>query len=100
MNIYEAAKSGKRFARNKNLGWVKLSRPEQTIFVSFEDLLADDWEIENNKNQITKEQLYDAIVKTVKTELEKHPHSIQSALINTIIFQSYENICKELGIYE
>lgn len=83
MNIIEAIKSGKRFRRK---GWEIWSAGEESIvgythglivgpktmvqttgiFLQKEDILADDWQIEEKVVEITESQLSDAIMQLYK----------------------------------
>lgn len=60
MNIIEAAKSGKRFKRKI---WGRFEESDlagQVKIVAVGDILADDWEIEEKKVEITNSQFYEA----------------------------------------
>lgn len=56
MNIIEAMKSGNRFKRKSYLLFHSC-RKDCPLQFSREEVLADDWEIEEEKRQITKSQL-------------------------------------------
>lgn len=70
MNIIEALKSGKRFRRRR---WIESGHLPSTYWtpasdistlnLRTEDILADDWEVEENKATITEEQLRQAWIK-------------------------------------
>lgn len=91
MNIIEAIKSGKRFRRSNQLkDWYQASntyandRSISNLLQS--DILADDWEIEEEKIEITKAQLKVAV---------------NYALIHmTGLRPIHETIAKELGFKE
>ena len=51
MDLISAVKSGKRFKRKQILCWTS-----SALTVDREDILADDWEIEEEKITITKEE--------------------------------------------
>lgn len=57
MNIIEAIKSGKRFKRKREVRWVEDPRLQP---YHFHEVIADDWEIEEKKVEITKGQFWHA----------------------------------------
>ena len=67
MNIIDAIKSGKRYKRKAYREWYRPASPTSTCYSSLqysdEDILADDWEVEENKATITEEQLRQAWIK-------------------------------------
>ncbi len=81
MNIIEALKSKKRFRRATDVIYSDISShhiEHDYIRLSITDLLAEDWEIEEEKVSISARQLKDALTK----------------------FESLDRICKELGFKE
>lgn len=60
MNIIEAVKSGKRFKRSFMIDWWKSNQDMVGLYRS--DIVADDWEVEEEKVEITYEQLREAFV--------------------------------------
>lgn len=70
MNIIEAMKSGKRFRRKEGDGWffavtdfIPTAGPSiGRVVIERHDLLADDWEVEEKKVEITKDTLANAYV--------------------------------------
>lgn len=61
MDLVSAIKSGKRFSRPRAVAWCE---PDNN-FYSFkrEDILADDWEIEEKSVMVTERELRDAFEK-------------------------------------
>ena len=62
MTLQEAIKSGKRFKRPFDAAWIE---PVTGYYLEGEDILADDWEIEEQKVEITKSKLADAYDKAL-----------------------------------
>lgn len=57
MNIIEALKSGKRFRRGKNEPFIHIpieATADHDLFLSRDDVLANDWEIEEPSARLTK----------------------------------------------
>jgi hypothetical protein len=68
MTLAEAIQSGKRFRRPGNPNWHmkydKLNRfppPGNTAHWHYDDILADDWEIEEKSVTVTRRQLWNAM---------------------------------------
>lgn len=61
MNIIEAVKSGKRFRRKTHPNYW-FDRPPTDHSFTIDWILADDWEIEEKKVEITQEQLRLAVI--------------------------------------
>ncbi len=59
MNIIEATQSGKRFRRNF-WGEFWLDKELGLVHLTFEDILATDWEIEERKVEITESEFDEA----------------------------------------
>lgn len=64
MNIIEAIKSGKNFKR-KNKPHFLLNKRGSSGPFSLEDILAEDWEVEEETVKVTKSQVVEAIQKGV-----------------------------------
>lgn len=61
MNIIEAIKSGKKLKRRPwKKKWIDPKDTGYHITLTFQDLAANDWEVEAAPVQITREQLYTA----------------------------------------
>lgn len=63
MNIIDAVKSGKRFRRP---GWFKWCQSYTTLLDTYpalngEDILADDWQIEEESVTVTRSQVEDTL---------------------------------------
>lgn len=66
MNIIGAIKSGKRFKRAKNSVWVGPKEAQDLVRnIDYISLLADDWEVEEEKVTVTKRQLEAAWKKVI-----------------------------------
>lgn len=103
MTIQEAIKSGKKFRRPRMKGtafdgWY-VNEPGAVSHgfgsyggsFSYQDLLADDWEIEEKKVEITRDKLMATISKLMADSLEcSYTFSISSHAI--------EKLAKELGL--
>lgn len=64
LSLIEAIKSGKRFRLpNKDCGWIKHTETSVYYFRG-EDIVSNDWEIEEEKIEVTREQLREAWVHT------------------------------------
>lgn len=61
MTIIEAIKSGRRLRRKDKPSFITIDSPDApgyyTITLEINDLLADDWEIEEEKVTVTREQV-------------------------------------------
>ena len=88
MNIIEAIKSGKRFKRKSEIAWMS---GDQLYNYVKADIIADDWEVEERKVTITRDQLYAALTKAelMQQSLDRFPVGVSSI---------YEYIAKELGV--
>lgn len=67
MNIIDAVKSGKRFKRKTYINWAYVTRIGEInnehgapIYIDSEEILAEDWEVEEETVTITKSQLKEA----------------------------------------
>ena len=68
MNIIEAVKSGKRFRRKtwgvyvffSKYGFIEYEDGESCILEKI-DITSDDWEVEEEKKELTRAQVYDAL---------------------------------------
>lgn len=66
MNIVDAIKSGKRFKRAKNTVWVEHHEAQDLLKnIDYQALIADDWEVEEERVTITKRQLEAAWKKVI-----------------------------------
>jgi hypothetical protein len=68
MTIIEAIKSGKKFKREICERWL-LETKNSAILFSVGDILADDWEIEEPRIEITRTQFFQASEQTRKAFL-------------------------------
>jgi hypothetical protein len=97
MTIIEAIKSGKRFRRKSEATYRGFAKPydcrnesallrsdDEDIALTIADLIADDWEVEEKKVEITRTQLTQA----VDTVLSKYPLS----------YGLREHLAEELGL--
>ncbi len=94
MNLIEALKTGKRFTRKswtESLGKTVWMSSVDGCNLLKKDILADDWEVEDEKVTITKSQLYSALHKArlLEQSFDKFPAGVSSI---------YEFIAKELGL--
>lgn len=65
MNIIEAIKSGRVFKRPKSKQLNKIELDSEDYYtILIKDLIAEDWEIEEEKIEITKDQLKKAFAKS------------------------------------
>jgi hypothetical protein len=98
MTIQEAIKSGRRF-RRKGWGmwyvWSETHRPtlsdenQNTFDIILEDLLAEDWEVEGLKVEVTHEQLCQIYknwrdVYYTKTDTGFHASFLMETILNTL----------------
>jgi hypothetical protein len=93
MTIIEAIKSGKRFRRkNQQTYYNKFGHWDAPIgwIFSADDVLADDWEVEEKKVEITKAQLSAAWNRLV----DRFEHSGY----NLSLFPTSYELAKELGL--
>jgi hypothetical protein len=65
VNIIAAIKSGQRFRRPK-CGWFDITPCHRSAMLTFEDIIADDWEIEDTAVSITRKQYWEAVRETLK----------------------------------
>lgn len=68
MTIQEAVKSGKKYKRAKNSDWLY---PNTPYLVSLEGILATDWEIEEEKIELTRTQVIEAYRSTRRPDLQQ-----------------------------
>ena len=61
MNLIEAVKSGKRFKRKTHTLWND-NLPDTIYEFSYRSILADDWEIEERKIEITESEFDKALI--------------------------------------
>lgn len=61
MNFLEAYKSGKRFRRHGDWDWCDTRLVAGALDIPVKDVLAEDWEIEEETVTITRSQLMQAI---------------------------------------
>ena len=105
MNIIEAIKSGKSFKRTGedeyiHVGFFKRQGSGDIIEIQEEDLFADDWEIEEEKIELTKSQFIQAWVESAKEAgIESRCIGVS---INEIISRAdvCGKMCKKLGFKE
>ena len=94
MNLIEAIKSGKKFKRE---AWSRFEKWDPYYPVILSDVLADDWEIEEKKVEITRTQFFSAIANARKNAFAdsygvSHPNSDPP---NHMI---WAYVAKELGL--
>lgn len=89
MNLIEAIKSGKRFKRQGQTSWCSVSNNDRLFGAGIDrnDLLADDYEIEQTPVPITSQQFWDAYHKA--KEKADHPGSTKGVC---------EFMARELGL--
>lgn len=102
MTIIEAIKSGKPFRRKGEKNWygnspdaAKMFHIESmNVFCHYASIIADDWEVEEKKIEITHSQLLKAIAAVAKKECETlgDHHRVQ------ILCGFAPHISKELGL--
>jgi hypothetical protein len=56
MNIIEAIRSGKRFRKKGTYIYTGMT-PEAGIYLTYEGIMADDWEVEEETFEVTEAQL-------------------------------------------
>lgn len=99
MNLIEAVKSGKRFRRRSwsrefkindiPNGWHGPVYPDMCLVAErFDDLIADDWEIEEKRVEVTRKSLGDAIWKGF------------AIIPLSADLKCFNEICRELGLDE
>jgi hypothetical protein len=95
MTIIEAIKSGMPFKRSKHVSyytkeWIKGTGIfKECIVLDDADFLADDWEVEDKKVEITRTQLEQACIKVFK--YQSHEYRLGSC-------QIVAALAKELGL--
>ena len=102
MNFFEAHKSGKKFKRKNEDGFYHIDgymvgatdNYAGEIHITEEDLLADDYEIEEQKIELSWEEVAKSLV--------KHYKITWNIVENKDVFLSlnYDNIKKDLGFKE
>jgi len=68
MNILEAFNSGKQVRRKGR----SFFHPSDRTLINAESVVADDWEIEEQKIELTKAKVFDAIIKAVDAADNSH----------------------------
>jgi hypothetical protein len=71
MNIIEALKTGRPLRRNKSNHWIIISNTE-LLQLSVESILSDDWEVQPEIVEITKDEFYRSIVELAKSNFVYH----------------------------
>lgn len=87
MNLIDAIKSGKRFKRREWSEYIELKYGIDTyIAYSAESIIAEDWEVEEKKIEITESQLLEAWQKAI--------------MINEFNanYERFETLKRELGL--
>lgn len=69
MNLIQALKSGKRFRRQFRLKWFT---DELSFNFSKIDLLAEDWEVEEEKVTITRTQLIESLKESINCYISEN----------------------------
>lgn len=93
MTLQEAIKSGLEFKRPGHAFWLNNNTDRYLCFYTREDVLADDWEIKEEKITITKSQL----LKALDDSCQLLSSSYQGAFYGKV---SREAILKTLGFKE
>lgn len=97
MNIIDAVKSGKKIRRPSfGWGWIYLRSEGYTFSLNRQDILADDWEIEEKKVEITYERLKEAFESASPSY---QPYSSQLG-VPIVSYPSVEVVAKELGLLD
>jgi hypothetical protein len=104
MNIIEAIKSGRALARRDNPkhrgsqgnGFVDPDFLIEYMRLTKEDILAEDWEIEDDEIKITKSELIRAIGETAKERASKRGFKL-NAYASEAIIEELESFLKRLG---
>lgn len=89
MNIIEAIKSGENFRRSTYHKSVWVSKGCVSLTIDKADILADDWEVEEKKAEITRTQLERAYAKVLKHNSFEYRVGAQ---------QEIAALAKELGL--
>jgi hypothetical protein len=90
MNIIEAIKSGKRYRRKGETGWYDATDHYQDYVFPTRAVLADDWEVEEVRVTITREQ-FDAAWKSVTEYID-----ITQPFFRTNM--AHAMLCEKLGL--
>lgn len=107
MTIQEAIKSGKRYRLKHRETWLS-ERPVDLYHVSKDDLLSLDWEIEEDKIELSKTQIIRAIAKIAKERATERrsvleflgPYGsepIDSSYGIQLLLEKHGSFLKELG---
>ena len=100
MNIIDAIKSGKPFRRSGTAFWLI---KEDILNHSNEDVLADDWEIEESIVTFTKTQFYNAIADVMQDLAIKENfgfltvRGIKTRPVDIGSFNGWKELAKKLG---
>lgn len=92
MNIIEAIKSGKMFRRNSKLNdWYlpNISEQRDISDITYGDVLADDWEVQEETIEITYEQFL-KILRHITFNGPAEPTHLNDKIINTCWEKLYE----------
>lgn len=95
MMLIEAIKSGRKFRHKNSEIWLYVNDREEiyaeigSCFITAKDILAEDWEIQEKKIEITRDQLAKA--------WDNHSPQAMSESWEPAFF---DDICKELGFDE
>ena len=95
MTLIEAVKSGKRFKRKD---FELYYEPGSVCRYSYEDIVAEDWEIEEDVVTITKSKFYDAVAKVLKEQLLKKNVFYEFRPLDLQKFEGWDELLKELGL--
>lgn len=112
MNIIDAIKSGKRFHRPDG-DFLRAIRAEKCVaegktledvelcYLNLEDLLADDWEIEEEQITLTRSQFALAFAEGVRKQMNKNKAKYANFFgAEDIVASACAEIFKELGFKE
>jgi hypothetical protein len=73
MKLHQVLEQGLPIRRKGNHSWVLLDQwcpgDWEALHFSLEDVLADDWEVQEPKVTITRSQFWDAVAEVLKEEL-------------------------------
>ncbi len=86
MNIIEAIKSGRNFT-NIRLSKSYYNRPETFPSFTYEELMADDWEVKEEKIEITKSQVLEIFDIGFKVGKFSHPIELLSEKLKELGFR-------------
>lgn len=84
MNIIEALKSGKRFRRKGMSFWYS----NENLMVSTDHILDDEWEIEEEKVEVTRDRLVSVILDNVTVEYGTASFINWNAIFKTLGFKN------------